>query len=247
MHKNRLLLAALVVVMLVIPVVITSSYPGIHNTRGNGLYDIQVSGSLAVFISSLLLLVIVLFFKRSVHEYSHEKVGVFSRFGAFVVDYIVIIFMVTPLVSFPLLITEYIHTGVFVWGFHREYEINSDNYIVSPVNILFFTSYILYYYLHLRRSISTVGQYIFGYVVVIKDKAEVSKFSALRHIILSLIALIVWPITVVLEMVSDSNYMWHERFSSYAAQATGCTGKEGSRAHPEVVGDIHVNLDSPRC
>lgn len=93
-------------------------------------------------------------------------VGVWRRLGAFFIDFVLVLIVISPIAALPLLIAEASYTGAFEWSFLRKFARPSDGFFVLPAVFASFTALYFYFFLHPLKDKQTVGAYILDFKVV---------------------------------------------------------------------------------
>jgi uncharacterized RDD family membrane protein YckC len=114
--------------------------------------------------------------------------GVFRRFAAFWLDFVLAIVAVTPIVGILLTVTEWRRTGVFQWNFERTTQASSDGLIAAIGTIFSAAGLILYYSLPLVRRKPSPGACIVGYQVIPEDGTTLSWKTAFLRTLLGFLA-----------------------------------------------------------
>lgn len=170
--------------------------------------NVVVSSSPESMILAIGLALFVVIYPQGANTVDNTRVvGVWRRFGAFVLDYAAILAATVPLAALPALLAEARDTGHFRWSFARTFERPDDwnNFLIPGVAI--FIILFAYFYLHARIGRQTLGQYVLGYRVVRADQAGPSPAYALR-VILSFLGLCWWPISVIFALFKPDKAFW---------------------------------------
>ena len=133
-------------------------------------------------------------------------VGVWRRLGAFLLDFTTIMVIAAPIGAMPTLIAEYYYTDSYQWSFARDFERPTDMLLIMPVGIGIFMAMFFYFYVHAKRGIQTLGQYVLGYRVVAANSAEGPSYG--MRALLSFVGLCAWPVSVVLAMKHERKAFW---------------------------------------
>lgn len=179
------------------------------------------SSSIWSVILSLCLLCFLIFYPQQKSIRDEEKtVGVWRRFGAFYLDFMVVIIGVTPLLAIPLLWMESTYIGQFQWAFEREYSRELDAYLVLPsIGVAFFVLF-YYFYKHPKAGRQTLGQYILGYKVV-ADTSELQDAEFGKRVIYSYIGLCTAPISVYFALKkTDKSFWWDSATNTRAIRVS---------------------------
>ena len=172
---------------------------------------INASTSLYGIVSGLVLAVFILLFPRKKFtESSNGVVGIWRRFGAFFLDFFVVLAIITPIATLPILVAESAYTGSFEWSFTRDFSRDSDNYyLITPIFVTFALLF-LYFYQYTKNMQQTLGQYVLNYKVVPVAESEKNPEFA-KRVIYSYIGLCAWPISVILALNSETKACWWDK------------------------------------
>jgi len=157
---------------------------------------VTVSSALISIILAFGLAIFLPFYPQ--YENTIDKtsvVGVWRRFGAFYLDFVFVLIIVTPLVAVPLLLAEASYTGMFKWSFEREFSRPDDSSYLFLGIFAGFLALFFYFYLHGRVGRPTIGQYVLGYRVVRATETLGKPQYALR-VVFSFIGLCWWPVSL---------------------------------------------------
>ncbi|MCV6623852.1 MAG: RDD family protein [Cellvibrionaceae bacterium] len=183
---------------------------GVSSQCVNSNCVVTASSSISGVVLGLLLAILVFFFPRKRFiENSDGVVGLWRRFGAFILDFIVILTIISPAASLPILITESGYTGGFEWSFTREFSRDSDNILILPVIFGMFAIIFLYFYVHAKSGNQTFGQYILNYVVSSSEDGKEPQFA--KRVLYSYIGLCAWPVSVILALRSENKECWWDK------------------------------------
>jgi hypothetical protein len=132
-------------------------------------------------------------------------VGLWRRFGSFLVDFTFVLMIVAPLAALPILAVEAKYAETFQWSFARDYSRPTDWLFFSLGGLAVFAALFLYFYQHARLGRPTVGQYVLNFRVVPSGDGKPS--YALR-VLLSFIGLCMWPVSVILASRNSHKLFW---------------------------------------
>lgn len=179
------------------------------------------AGSSPITLTIGLALLVFLFVCRQ-HEYladSQKVVGIFRRFGAFLLDFALVMAIAAPIGAIPSLLAEYHYTGTFRWSFVREFGRPTDVALILPVAIGVFVAMFLYFSLHPKKGRQTFGQYVLGYRVVAADGSIQPGYG--KRALLSFIGLCAWPISVILALRTAQKAFWWDAASGTKVEHAG--------------------------
>jgi len=183
---------------------------GITSHCYNGDCFVMASTSLFSIVCGVILgLYAILFPRQKSISDKPLEVGIWRRFGAFLVDFIVVLTVATPLLTLPLILAEYYETGIFAWSFQRDFSRTTDNVIIIPSALSFFFFLSFYFYKFHMTGQPTLGQYILGFRVTGNDN-DVKKGEAASRVVLSFVGLCIWPISVLHALYNGKEFWWDE-------------------------------------
>ena len=139
-----------------------------------------------------------------------KPVGIFQRFGAFLLDFMAVLAAFTPAFKLPILYFEAQATGIFAWSFSRDFARSTDALAVMPGILLAQISLVAYFYFHAAKARQTIGQYILGYRVAPVIGAEPNYIS---RTIYAVIGMCMWPISTYMAARRLDKAFWWDRAS----------------------------------
>lgn len=172
--------------------------------------DCLVSASSSPFSVALAvgLLLFLVFYPQLENTADNTRVvGVWRRFGAFFLDFTLVLMSVTPLAALPFLWAEAGHTGIFQWSFEREFLRPTDSVYILPSVFAAFLALFYYFYQHARVGRQTIGQYVLGYRVVRASGIDGEPKYGMR-VVMSFLGLCIWPISVILALRNSHKAFW---------------------------------------
>ena len=178
----------------------------------NGKCYTAASASLVSMALSVMIGLFALFCPRQkIFANPTKPVGIFQRAGAFILDFMVVLAVCTPLFTLPILFFEAHATGSFAWSFERDFARATDALAVAPGLLIAQISLVAYYYFHAARTRQTIGQYILGYKV---DPVIGSEPNYLKRTIYAVIGMCVWPVSIFLAAQRLDKAFWWDRASN---------------------------------
>ena len=105
--------------------------------------------------------------------------GVFRRFVAFWLDFVLAMMVVGPIMGILPTLTEWKRTGQFAWNFERTTHAPGDGWLTSAGLILCFAALVFYYAFPLTRCRPSPGACIAGYQIVPDDGGTLNARAAL--------------------------------------------------------------------
>jgi uncharacterized RDD family membrane protein YckC len=155
----------------------------------NGRY--RFAGGTAPWALGCGLLIIglyLLLMYASPSDFGQPLPGVFRRFVAFWLDFILAMLAVAPIVGILPTLTEWKRTGVFAWNFERTTPAPGDA-LVAMIGLVFCTVGLVFYYaLPLIRRKPSPGACILGYQIIAEEGTALSFRIALLRTLLGFIA-----------------------------------------------------------
>lgn len=147
------------------------------------------------------------------------KVGILRRVEALLVDLTFFVIAITPLTALIFVFSEYAISGTFSWQVIRNPASGLELWIANGVVLLSIILFFLYYYFTLLLSVPTLGQSIAGYVIAKKSVGTIAPLQAISMILLSLTAIAIWPITLLVYLLKQTDrQLWYERSSIFIAR-----------------------------
>lgn len=135
------------------------------------------------------------------------------RFSAFLIDFFVVVAVLTPLVSLAPLTVEAFRTGTFVWAFERNYMVPSDWIIAISLFFVMLTLLMLYFALPIAKDRQTIGDYLMRLKVVPDQSAQVVDFGWRHAIRRAFLLCCIWPLLSLLVRRKDGT-TWLDRRSN---------------------------------
>lgn len=114
--------------------------------------------------------------------------GVFRRFIAFWLDFILAMVAVAPVFGIVPMLAEWKRTGVFEWSFERTTHAPGDGLLIAAGMVLTIGALVFYYALPLLWGRPTPGTCIAGYQIVPDDGVTLTLRTALLRTLLGFIA-----------------------------------------------------------
>jgi hypothetical protein len=213
---NRFLVLTVVVIAFITSGWASHGHVGVSSQCRNATCLVSASSSLTSIILALGLLAFLLLYRQ--REYAPDRqtiVGVWRRIGAFLIDFWLVLLIMSPLAALPVLISEASYTGSFEWSFARGYSRPSDSLYLLPAVFATFAALFLYHHQHGRSSRPTIGQYILGYRIAPLAGCE-PRYA--RRVLLSFVGLCVWPISVILALREPDKAFWWDTASRTKAE-----------------------------
>jgi uncharacterized RDD family membrane protein YckC len=206
----RLVVLALVVVTFILTDWVSGGNLGASSECRNAECLVTASSSVPSLIVASVLALLLAYYRYPQGADDRVKVvGVWRRLGAFLIDFVVVLVIVSPFGAIPILIAEGHYSGTFQWAFTRHYSRATDVALISPSAFVAFLALYLYFYLYSRSNRATTGQFILGYRVVAQPGSNGPNY-ALR-VLLSFVGLCAWPISLFLALRRPEKSFWWDQ------------------------------------
>ena len=134
-------------------------------------------------------------------------VGLWRRFGAFFLDFMAVLVVISPFMAIPTLLVEANITGNFQWAFERDFARPTDTQYILPSVISVFLVMYLYFYFYAKYNKQTLGQYVLNYKIIPIDEESMIPQYGLR-VFFSYIGLCTWPVSVFLALRKNNKACW---------------------------------------
>lgn len=208
---NRYMALAIMIILFFVSIGSAGGNVGATSVCENGKCYTAVSASLVSLALSIIIGLFALFCpRREMLANPAKPVGIFQRFGAFMLDFMAVLSAFTPLFTLPILFFEAQATGAFAWSFSRDFARPTDALAIIPGVLLAQISLVYYYYFHAAKSRQTIGQYILGYKVAPVIGA---KPNYLQRTIYAVFGMCMWPVSTYLAARRLDKAFWWDRAS----------------------------------
>jgi uncharacterized RDD family membrane protein YckC len=162
---------------------------GVSQQWVNGNYSFAggthpVALTFALIIAALYLL---LMFAPPAHL-GEPLAGVFRRFVAFFLDFILAMTLITPIIGILPALTEWKRTGTFQWYFERTLHAPADGWLTATGAILLIPGLVSYFAFPLIRRRPSPGACITGYQIVLDDGMRMTARTAILRTLLGVVA-----------------------------------------------------------
>jgi hypothetical protein len=188
-NQFRWLFIAVLTAVLIISSASDFQTIGLTSEWNNGRY--YFAGGTALWALAYALVLTGLYFllmNASSCELGQPLPGVFRRFVAFWLDFILAIFAVGPVLGILPALTEWRRTGVFAWSFERTTPAPGDTLLAAVGLLLGLTTLVFYYALPLVLGKPSPGTCIVGYQVIPDEGKTLSFRRAVLRTLLGFIA-----------------------------------------------------------
>jgi hypothetical protein len=147
--------------------------------------------------------------------------GVFRRFVALWLDFILAMLVIGPIMGVLPVLTEWKHTGRFHWNFERTTYAPGDGWLISTVILFCFIALVPYYAFPLLRGRPSPGACITGYQIVPDKGATITAKVAILRTLLGFMALSAWPLAPFIARDRKQGTFWIDRvFHTHAVKLT---------------------------
>lgn len=187
---------------------LSGDYVGVSSSCVNSQCVVGGSSSIGSLIASLIIIGF-LFLRPDQRTMANTNgvVGVWRRLGAFLIDFVLVLLVISPIAALPLLIAEASHTGAFEWSFVRKFARPNDGLFILPGVFAAFAALYFYFFYHPWKGKQTVGEYILGFKIVAATNIGLNPTYGMRPLI-SFIGLCAWPISVYFALRKDDKRCW---------------------------------------
>jgi len=221
---HRILIFAITAILFYLITNFSGGNVGVSSACMDESCMVVASTSLFSIMFGVIFILFAILFPRAIRNDGEKLAGFWRRFGAFLIDFIVIILSLSPILALPLIITEYSYTGDFSWAFKREFSRPTDNAVIMPSVFISLFSLVYYFYKFTLMSKPTIGQYILGYRII-GDSVAISKSVALKRVGLSMLGMCAWPIAIIHGLIKKRVFWWDSGSGSRAV-LTSAVNKE---------------------
>jgi len=162
---------------------------GIAAEESNGQYSF--AGGTEPWAVSLAGLIILAYFVLTYAKPSENRIpmpGVFRRFVAFWVDFVMAMMATAPIVGILPAVAEWRRTGVFEWTFERNAPAPFDSLLSWAAFALAAVTLVFYFAWPLVRRRPTPGACIVGYQVMPDDETSLNLGQAIQRTLLGFVA-----------------------------------------------------------
>jgi len=137
--------------------------------------------------------------------------GVFRRFVAFWIDFVLAMLVCAPVFGILVALREWQRTGAFQWFFERGTPAPGDLSLSIVGSLVIFVVLAFYYAIPLTRRRPSPGACITGYQVVSDEDGALALGEAMRRTMLGIFALCVWPLTLFIARDRKRGKIWPDR------------------------------------
>lgn len=212
---HRILIFVLAVIFIYVISNFSGGNVGVSSSCVDDTCLVVASTSLFSIGFGIIFLLFAALFPRVERNDCEQLAGVWRRFGAFLIDLMVIILSLSPILALPAIITEYTYTGDFSWAFQREFSRSTDNAVIIPSVFILIIGLVYYFYKFTLISKPTIGQYILGYRII-GHSTTISKSVAFKRVCLSMLGMCAWPIAIIHGLIKKRVFWWDSGSGSRA-------------------------------
>jgi uncharacterized RDD family membrane protein YckC len=195
---------------------------GVSEVWNNGHYSFGGGTAPWALAFSLVIIAFYLLLMYSVPAVIGEPMpGVFRRFVAFWLDFILAMMVVGPVLGILPMLTEWKRTGVFQWNFERTTRAPGDVLLAMIGVTLAFAALALYYAVPLVRRKPSPGACVLGYQVVPEEGTTLHLHTALLRTLLGFVAVCAWWLTPFVARDRKKGQLWLDKvFRTRAVRLT---------------------------
>lgn len=143
---------------------------------------------MALVYALVILVLYLLLMYASPSDLGEPLPGIFRRFVAFWLDFMLAMFTVAPILGILPTLTEWGRTGVFEWSFERTAPAPGDMQLATIELVFCSVALVLYFAFPLIRGKPSPGACIVGYQVVPEHGTTLSFRKALLRTLLGFLA-----------------------------------------------------------
>jgi hypothetical protein len=137
--------------------------------------------------------------------------GVFRRFVAFWLDFVLAMIAVGPIVGILPTLTEWRRTGVFEWNFERTTHAAGDGWLIGIATTSCFVALIIYYAYPLIRRRPSPGACIAGYQIIADEDATITPQKAVLRTLLGFVATSAWYLAPFIARDRKQGKFWLDK------------------------------------
>lgn len=142
----------------------------------------------ALALSVVIIGLYILLMYSPLSEPKQALPGVFRRFVAFWLDFILAMMFVAPILGLIPLFAEWRRTHIFEWNFERTVPASGDKLVLAVVILLTFVALVFYYAFPLVRRKPSPGSCIAGFQIIADDGKPLALRRAVLRTLLGFVA-----------------------------------------------------------
>jgi uncharacterized RDD family membrane protein YckC len=116
----------------------------------------------------------------------------------------------SAILAFPAILVEWHHTDIFVWQFSREFSRATDVFTAIVPALLGFAWLLFYFSYPITQGNQTIGQYVMGYRIALKNNDNVTVNKAILRTIFSFFVLCIGWLSVPMAFFHKQKHMLHD-------------------------------------
>lgn len=185
----------------------------VHTSTVNSVSTYQASSSPILLVLSLVILTLYVWILRLPPGDGRAffTAGLWRRFWAFMVDFMLSALITTPWIGFIALAMEAAHTGHFAWAVQREPALDGDWQISSILVLAGVVTEFIYFALPLYLRCATPGYVLLGIAMRYDSAKPSSLLGVLGRTLLASIALCCCVISVPMALSDPEKRMWQDQ------------------------------------
>lgn len=179
----------------------------------DGVATYRASSDPVMLVSSLGILALYIWVLRlpASEGRSFETAGIWRRFWAFLVDFLMSMLLTTPWIGLVGLLVEAHITGYFTWHVERSPALDRDWQLGLTLIPFGIAAELAYFILPQWRMRASPGSVLLGIAVRPDPGKPLSFFAALGRTLLGFIALCGWVVAVPMALFDEEKRMWQDQ------------------------------------
>jgi uncharacterized RDD family membrane protein YckC len=212
---HRTLIFILTVILFYLVTSFSGGHVGVTSQCVNNNCLVSGSTSLVSILMGIICMLLVIKAPRKERLIDDRLAGFWRRFGAVLIDFIIILTVVSPILALPAIIVEYSYTGAFTWSFERDFTRTTDLMVILPSVFLSLAALAYYFYKYTLMAKPTLGQYILGYTIIGHEQ-DIDNAVARKRTGYIMLAMCLWPIAIVHGLIKKRVFWWDSRSNTRA-------------------------------
>ena len=175
---------------------------GVSTQCINSTCKVSATASLYSVGGGLVIFIVLWLLPRPGMVPSEQRVGLFRKLGALVVDLLLVLIGFSALFAFPMLLVEAHHVGEFQWQFVRG-SLRATDFPLTFVAVI--GAFSIVGFLRARSSMHSqpsFGQYLMGYQVIAVERPLAAK-EAVKRTVLASVCLLAAPAYLLYKKVAE--------------------------------------------
>ncbi|MDD2335944.1 MAG: RDD family protein [Geobacteraceae bacterium] len=165
---------------------------------------------IALVVSPFLIALLTAYKPKGKRETSGAIVSLWRRFCAFIIDFYIALLPASAILAIPAILVEWHHTDIFVLKFSREFSRATDVLAAIAPTLLGFAWLLFYFSYPITKGKQTIGQYIMGYRIALKNNDKVSVKKAILRTLFSFFVLCIGWLSIPLAFFHKQKHMLHD-------------------------------------